>query len=162
MSPLIAPAPPSARSAPEPSGHESATFGPLVVITGEIKGGEDLTIEGRVEGTIELKQNTLTIGVNATAKADIVAKDIVVLGKVDENVTASSKVEIGPVGTVEGDMATRGFHRRRRDLPRQHRYEEQRSRKHLSTPQVDAVTARPWDAKATPQRLTSRCGRSKF
>ena len=106
VSPLIAPAPPSARSAPEPSGHESATFGPLVVITGEIKGGEDLTIEGRVEGTIELKQNTLTIGVNATAKADIVAKDIVVLGKVDENVTVSSKVEIGPDGTVEGDIVS--------------------------------------------------------
>ena len=59
-----------------------------------------------MEGTIESKQHTVTIGANATAKAQITAKDVVVLGKVDGNITATAKVEIRPDGTVEGDIVS--------------------------------------------------------
>ena len=91
---------------PQPASRGPATLGQSIVITGELKGNEDLTIEGRVDGTIESKQHTVTVGANATAKAQISAKDVIVLGKVDGNIIATSKVEIRPNGTVEGDIVS--------------------------------------------------------
>ena len=97
---------PSTIRSPQPASRGSATLGQSIVITGELKGNEDLTIEGRVDGTIESKQHTVTVGANATAKAQISAKDVIVLGKVDGNIIATSKVEIRPNGTVEGDIVS--------------------------------------------------------
>ena len=106
LSPSSASAEPSGRSAPQAPTRGSAILGQSIVITGEIKGNEDLTIEGRVEGTIESKQHFVTIGPKATAKVEIFAKNVVVLGKVDGNITASDKVEIRPKGTVKGDIVS--------------------------------------------------------
>ena len=69
-------------------------IGKSVVIKGELNGSEDLTIEGHVEGTIQLKEHVLTIGPNGRIKAQVFAKSVIVLGEVTGNVTASDKVDI--------------------------------------------------------------------
>ena len=79
-------------------------IGKSVVIKGELTGSEDLTIEGHVEGTIQLKEYVLTIGPNGRIKAQIFAKSVVVLGEVTGNVTASEKVDIRDNGSVDGDL----------------------------------------------------------
>jgi cytoskeletal protein CcmA (bactofilin family) len=79
-------------------------IGKSVVIKGELNGSEDLTIEGHVEGTIQLKEHVLTIGPNGRIKAQIFAKSVIVLGEVNGNVTASDKVDIRDNGSVDGDI----------------------------------------------------------
>jgi cytoskeletal protein CcmA (bactofilin family) len=81
-------------------------IGKSVVIKGELSGSEDLTIEGHVEGKIELRQNLLTIGANGKIKAQIIAKAVVILGEVTGNVTATDKVDIRDNGSVDGDIAS--------------------------------------------------------
>jgi cytoskeletal protein CcmA (bactofilin family) len=80
-------------------------IGKSVVIKGELSGSEDLTIEGQVEGKIELRQNVLTIGPNARIKAQVFAKTVVIQGEVHGNVTASERVEIRDSGSVDGDLS---------------------------------------------------------
>jgi cytoskeletal protein CcmA (bactofilin family) len=79
-------------------------IGKSVVIKGELSGSEDLTIEGQVEGKIELKDHLLTIGPNGRIKAQVFAKTVIVLGEVNGNVSASEKVEIRDGGSVDGDI----------------------------------------------------------
>src|SRR5258706_3991562 len=81
-------------------------IGKSVVIKGELNGSEDLTIEGHVEGKIELREHVLTIGPNGKIKAELFAKSIVVLGEVTGNVTATDKVDIRENGSVEGDITS--------------------------------------------------------
>jgi cytoskeletal protein CcmA (bactofilin family) len=90
-----------------PRGMERSTvnIGKSVVIKGELSGSEDLTIEGQVDGKIELRQNVLTIGPNGKIKAQVFAKSVVILGEVTGNVTASEKVDIRDNGSVDGDIA---------------------------------------------------------
>jgi cytoskeletal protein CcmA (bactofilin family) len=80
-------------------------IGKSVVIKGELTGSEDLTIEGHVEGKIELRQNVLTIGPNGKIKAQVFAKSVIILGEVTGNVTASEKVDLRDNGSVDGDIA---------------------------------------------------------
>ena len=77
-------------------------IGKSVVIKGELNGSEDLTIEGHVEGTIQLRDHVLTIGPNGRIKAQVFAKSVIVLGEVTGNVTASDKVDIRDNGSVDG------------------------------------------------------------
>ena len=79
-------------------------IGKSVVIKGELNGSEDLTIEGHVEGTIQLRDHVLTIGPNGRIKAQVFAKSVIVLGEVNGNITASDKVDIRDNGSVEGDL----------------------------------------------------------
>lgn len=81
-------------------------IGKSVVIKGELSGSEDLTIEGQVEGKIELRGNVLTIGPNGKIKAQVFAKAVIVLGEVIGNVTASEKVDIRDNGSVDGDLTS--------------------------------------------------------
>ncbi len=81
-------------------------IGKSVVIKGELSGSEDLTIEGQVEGKIELRDNVLTIGTNGKIKAEVFAKTVIVLGEVTGNVTASEKVDIRDNGSVDGDLTS--------------------------------------------------------
>jgi cytoskeletal protein CcmA (bactofilin family) len=105
-----APAPPQAGAPgprPESSLHtekDIVNIGKSVVIKGELNGSEDLTIEGHVEGTIQLKEHVLTIGPNGRIKAQVFAKAVIVLGEVMGNVTASDKVDIRDNGSVDGDI----------------------------------------------------------
>ena len=93
-----------AADAARPMERDVVNIGKSVVIKGELNGSEDLTIEGRVEGTIELRQHVLTIGPNGKIKAQVFAKSVVVLGEVVGNVTASDKVNIRENGSVDGDI----------------------------------------------------------
>jgi cytoskeletal protein CcmA (bactofilin family) len=79
-------------------------IGKSVVIKGELNGSEDLTIEGHVEGTIQLRDHVLTIGPNGKIKAQVFAKSVIVLGEVTGNVTATDKVDIRDNGSVDGDI----------------------------------------------------------
>jgi cytoskeletal protein CcmA (bactofilin family) len=81
-------------------------IGKSVVIKGELNGSEDLTIEGHVEGTIQLRDHVLTIGPNGKIKALVFAKAVIVLGEVTGNVTASDKVDIRDNGSVDGDIVS--------------------------------------------------------
>src|SRR5438067_8963384 len=107
-----APQPPAATTAgvssrPETSHHmekDIVNIGKSVVIKGELNGSEDLTIEGHVEGTIQLRDHVLTIGPNGRIKAQVFAKSVIVLGEVTGNVTASDKVDIRDNGSVDGDI----------------------------------------------------------
>lgn len=83
---------------------ELASIGKSIVIKGELSGGEDLTIEGKVDGSIELRDHVLTIGPNGRIKAQVAAKSIVVQGHVTGNLTATEKVDIKENGSVEGDI----------------------------------------------------------
>jgi cytoskeletal protein CcmA (bactofilin family) len=83
---------------------EMASIGKSIVINGELSGSEDLTIEGRVDGKIELKDHILTVGSNGRIKAQVSAKAIVVLGQVTGNLNATEKVDIKDTGSVEGDI----------------------------------------------------------
>ena len=79
-------------------------IGQSVQIKGELKGNEDLTIEGMVDGKILVKDHNLTIGANGRITAEVHAKTVVVVGQVMGNITADDKVEIAPSGSVEGDI----------------------------------------------------------
>jgi cytoskeletal protein CcmA (bactofilin family) len=81
-------------------------IGKSVVIKGELNGSEDLTIEGHVEGKIELRDHVLTIGPNGKIKAQLNAKAIVILGEVIGNVVATEKVDIRENGSVDGDITS--------------------------------------------------------
>jgi cytoskeletal protein CcmA (bactofilin family) len=96
-----------ARHSDSPRGLEKGpvNIGKSVVIKGELTGSEDLTIEGHVEGKIELRQNILTIGPNGKIKAQVFAKSVIILGEVTGNVTASEKVDLRDNGSVDGDIA---------------------------------------------------------
>jgi len=83
---------------------DNVNIGKSVVIKGELNGSEDLTIEGHVEGTIQLKDHVLTIGPNGKIKAQVFAKAVIVLGEVNGNVTATEKVDIRDGGSVDGDI----------------------------------------------------------
>ena len=113
--PAPAPAAPPASAAPASSEPRSQSqqierdkvnIGKSVVIKGELNGSEDLTIEGHVEGKIELKDNVLTIGPNGKIKASVFAKAVIVLGEVVGNVQASEKVDIRDNGSVDGDITS--------------------------------------------------------
>src|SRR5436190_23706532 len=152
---------PAAPQAPAPAGapapraeasqnreRDNVNIGKSVVIKGELNGSEDLTIEGQVEGTIQLRDHVLTIGANGRIKAQVFAKAVIVLGEVTGNVTASDKVDIRDNGSVDGDIVSprvaiaEGAHFRGSvDMQRK-------------TAQVATPAAKPAAAAATPAAAT--------
>ncbi len=92
------PAPPRASSG------GSATIGKSVQIKGEISGSENLTIEGRIEGRIDLGGHDLRVGPNGHVQADIHAKAVLIEGEVKGDVTADDKVELSTTGSLQGDI----------------------------------------------------------
>lgn len=86
----------------------STVVGKSVIIRGELAGGEDLYIDGRVDGTINLTQGRLTVGPNAHVLADVTAEDIVVFGHIQGKLLARGRVDLRQSANVEGDIfATR-------------------------------------------------------
>src|SRR5438477_12467555 len=83
---------------------DQATIGKSLVIKGEVTGSESLYIDGRVEGSINLAGNRVTVGRNGIVSANINAREIVVLGKVRGNLTASDRVDIRSDGSLTGDV----------------------------------------------------------
>jgi len=83
---------------------EQATIGKSLVIKGEVTGSEALYIDGRVEGSINLPGNRVTVGRNGVVSANINAREVVVIGKVKGNMTASDRVDIRNEGSLTGDV----------------------------------------------------------
>ena len=79
-------------------------IGQSIHIKGELTGNEDLTIEGKVEGKVLLKDHNLTIGANGKITAEIQAKTVMVVGEVVGNITADDKVEVAATGSLRGDI----------------------------------------------------------
>jgi len=114
-----APSPEPSRPAPPPSPSfeaparpqpaaptgEQATIGKGLFIKGEITGSESLFIDGKVEGSISIPGNRVTVGRNGQVAANISAREIVVLGKVRGNVSATDRVDIRAEGSLSGDVA---------------------------------------------------------
>jgi cytoskeletal protein CcmA (bactofilin family) len=105
---------PSATPAPEPvraaaaapmASNEQATIGKGLYIKGEITGSESLFIDGKVEGSVTLPGNRVTVGRNGQVAASITAREIVVLGKVRGNMNATDRVDIRAEGSLSGDVA---------------------------------------------------------
>jgi cytoskeletal protein CcmA (bactofilin family) len=82
-----------------------ANIGKSISIKGDLTGNEDMVIEGKVEGKVDLPNNQLTIGANGTVRAEINAKGIVVVGRVTGNINGTERVEIQGTGIVEGDVS---------------------------------------------------------
>src|ERR1700723_3038927 len=101
---------PAARSsapaaAAQPASSDQATIGKSLIIKGEVSGSESLYIDGKVEGSINLPGNRVTIGRNGQVGANVTAREVVVLGKVRGNVSATDRVDIRAEGALSGDVA---------------------------------------------------------
>lgn len=83
---------------------QSAWIGKSVLIKGDVISDEDLTIDGRVEGTIALTDHSLTIGAGAAIQADLSAHTVIIGGAVTGNVTATHRIEIRETGSVDGEI----------------------------------------------------------
>lgn len=81
-----------------------ASLGKSVLVKGQIFSREDLTIDGEVEGTIELHENRLTIGPNGKVTANIKAREIIVLGTVNGNLEVADKIDIRKEARLVGDI----------------------------------------------------------
>jgi cytoskeletal protein CcmA (bactofilin family) len=79
-------------------------IGPSIKIKGEVSGDEDLLIQGRVEGTINLSNHEVVVGESGQVAADIVAKTIRIDGKVTGDVTGTENVVISKLGNVRGNI----------------------------------------------------------
>jgi cytoskeletal protein CcmA (bactofilin family) len=89
-----------------PLTQESALIGPTISIKGNLTGEEDLLIEGRLEGKIELRHNSITIGKNGFIKADIYAKVITVEGTVEGNIFGEAQLIVRHCGTMRGNIVS--------------------------------------------------------
>ncbi len=88
-----------------PMSAEQATIGKGLFIKGEISGSESLLVDGKVEGSINLPGNRVTVGRNGQVAANITAREVVILGKVRGNVSATDRVDIRAEGALNGDVA---------------------------------------------------------
>ena len=84
----------------------SAWIGQGVVIEGKIMSAQDLRIDGKVEGTIEVGDHGLILGASAAVKANLTARTILISGAVIGNVTATERIDLHASGSVEGDIST--------------------------------------------------------
>jgi cytoskeletal protein CcmA (bactofilin family) len=85
---------------------EQATIGRSLVIKGEVTGSESLFIDGRIEGTINFADHRVTIGRNGHVAANINAKEVVIMGRVNGNVVCTDRVDIRSEGSLTGDVTT--------------------------------------------------------
>jgi cytoskeletal protein CcmA (bactofilin family) len=99
-----APAPAPAPHEPPRTATGRATIGPSIFIKGDLSGEEDLVIEGRVEGKVDLKQNNVTVGKNGRVKADVLGKVVVIEGEVDGNVFAREQAILRQSGAIRGNI----------------------------------------------------------
>jgi cytoskeletal protein CcmA (bactofilin family) len=93
------------RPVPSASG-EMAHIGKSVFVKGELSGSEDLYVDGEVEGTIELRGHSLTVGPHGRVRAHVHARNVVVHGKINGNIQASERVELRASANVTGDIIT--------------------------------------------------------
>jgi len=85
---------------------EQATIGKSIVIKGEVTGAEALYVDGRIEGSISVPENRVTIGRHGVIQANITAREVVIMGKVSGNVECSDRLDIRGEGSLTGDVIT--------------------------------------------------------
>ncbi|HYM07814.1 MAG TPA: polymer-forming cytoskeletal protein [Terriglobales bacterium] len=85
---------------------EQATIGRSVVIKGEVSGTESLYVDGRIEGTVNFAEHRVTIGRNGSVAANISAREVVILGKVQGNIQCTDRLDIRSEGSLTGDVVT--------------------------------------------------------
>lgn len=102
--PVQPPAQPSVPRVQPPSAKERALIGPSIEIKGTLSGGEDLFVEGRVEGKIVLAQHSVTIGTTGRIKADIQGRSIIVMGEVEGNLVGSEQITLRKSSKVRGNL----------------------------------------------------------
>jgi cytoskeletal protein CcmA (bactofilin family) len=88
----------------QPPAKERALIGSSIEIKGSLSGGEDLFVEGRVEGKIELAQHSVTIGASGRIKADIRGRRIIVMGEVEGNLDGSEQIILRQSSKVRGNL----------------------------------------------------------
>jgi cytoskeletal protein CcmA (bactofilin family) len=98
-------------TSPAPSVHANETRGPAIIgksvmIKGQIFSREDLTIDGEIDGSVELHEHRLTVGPNGKLQAGVKAREVVVLGTIHGNVEASDKIDIRKDAKLVGDIKT--------------------------------------------------------
>jgi cytoskeletal protein CcmA (bactofilin family) len=103
LSPTHTSPPPAARGSSQTT-KERAVIGTSIEIKGTLTGGEDLLIEGRIEGEIEVRQHAVTVGKNGRIKADIHGRTIIVQGEVDGNLYAEEQIILRNTSTVRGNI----------------------------------------------------------
>ena len=89
---------------PSAAGSPHTILGRTVVVQGQLSAGEDLLIDGQFEGTINLSDHCLTVGTDGHVKAEIHARQVIILGSVTGNLAAREKIEIRRTGHVVGDL----------------------------------------------------------
>jgi cytoskeletal protein CcmA (bactofilin family) len=92
------------RSAPPIQETNMASVGKSIIIKGDLSGDEDVLVEGKVEGKVDLPQNQLTVGANGICEATVHAKTVIVVGRIAGDVSAVERVEVQSTGVVEGDV----------------------------------------------------------
>ncbi len=95
---------PAPKKSPRAPATDGARIGQSVRIEGEVRGDEDLILDGQVKGTIELGTHQLTIGESGRAEADVSGRRVRVLGEVKGNVDAQEAIELGPTARVHGNL----------------------------------------------------------
>ena len=81
------------------------TIGPTIVISGELTSGEDITVQGRVNGQVMVREGTLTIGEQANLRADVRGARVLVHGQLKGSIVASERIELAPSAAVEGSLS---------------------------------------------------------
>ena len=105
--PVMTPRPAEPAKAVEPFRADvAAHIGKSVVVKGELSGSEDLYLDGEVEGTIELRDHSLVVGPNGRIRANISAREVIVHGKAEGNVTCTERVELKKSCVLVGDITT--------------------------------------------------------
>lgn len=104
--PNPAPAPSYTPVKPATSPMDQAHIGRSLVIKGEVTGAEALFIDGRVEGSVNFPDNRVTVGRNGNVAANITAKEVVIMGKVQGNVDCTDRLDIRNEGVLAGDVIT--------------------------------------------------------
>ena len=97
---------PSRGSEPHHDSSRTAVLGKSVIVKGQIVSREDLTIDGEVEGTVELQEHRLTVGPNGKVRASIKARELVVVGTIHGDVETSDKIDIRKDAKLVGDIKT--------------------------------------------------------
>jgi len=96
--------PPKQPRKSSPPGLDQATIGRSITIKGDVTGDEDLYIQGRIEGTIDLKQHNVTVGPEGRVKANMKGRMVTIEGEVDGNVTGQEQVALRSASKVNGDI----------------------------------------------------------
>ena len=146
----------------EQSRTDVAHIGKSVVVKGELSGSEDLYVDGEVEGSIELHDHNLTVGPNGRIRANVNAKEVVIHGRVDGNITGTDRVELRKSAVLAGDIATQriviedgayfkgGIDIRKDQTPRR----EQQASQSTSTPVTPVTTPPSSPVPAAPASST--------